>query len=77
MTKIVATSVLGLLLSACSSQQKVEVSAPAMDGMGEKHTHITEGFGDFIHQHSGNSTASHGHSWQQIQDEINKRKMIK
>ncbi len=68
MTKILAISAFGIVLSACSSQQQVE--EVAVPSTGPEHVHNVQGYGDFTHKHTGNSTASHGHSWDQIQREI-------
>ena len=71
MTKIVAISAFGILLSACdSNQMQTEGSSSAVPKMGPAHSHNVEGYGDFTHQHQGNSTEGHGHSWNQIQNEI-------
>ncbi len=74
MTKILTITVLGTLLTACGPQMQKEGAAPAVVSTGSEHIHNVEGFGDFKHSHKGNSTAGHGHSWQQIQNEIKKQK---
>lgn len=74
-TKILTVSGIAILLSGClaANQSQIEGSAPAvMTGKGAQHIHNVEGFGDFKHDHSGNSTAGHGHSWKEINDEITK-----
>lgn len=80
-TNILTVSTFAILLSACSSQQKLSSSqsqvegapsAVVMAGKGSQHVHNVEDFGDFKHQHSGNSTAGHGHAWKEINDEITK-----
>jgi len=71
MTKIVAISAFGILLSACSSSQsQIEGTSSAVPEMGPVHVHNIEGHGDFSHKHQGNSTTGHGHSWEQIQNEL-------
>ena len=78
MTKILAISTFGILLSACdANQMQSEASAPDVvtGKSGPAHIHNVEGFGDFTHSHLGNSTAGHGHTWEFIQNEIKKRSM--
>ena len=74
MTKILTVTAFGVLLTACGqqvTQVQTEGSAPAVVSTGAEHVHNVEGFGDFKHSHQGNSTENHGHTWQQIQNEIN------
>ncbi len=71
MTKIVAISAFGVLLSACNANQmQTEGSSAAVVSKGAPHIHNVEGYGDFTHQHAGNSTAAHSHSWKEMQDYI-------
>lgn len=78
MTKMVAISAFGILLSACSATQSQIEGAGAViaadTGTGPAHIHNIEGFGDLTHQHPGNSTPAHGHSWEDVQREIQKQK---
>jgi len=74
MTKIVAISTFGILLSACSSSQsQIEGASSAVPEMGPTHVHSVEGHGDFSHKHQGNSTAGHSHSWEEIQSELKRQ----
>jgi len=72
-TKIVAISAFGILLGACNANQ-VQKEKPASSGpkTGASHVHNVQGHGDLKHKHQGNSSASHGHSWEQIQRELKK-----
>jgi len=71
MTKILTISAFAITVSACSSSQsQIEGAAPALATTGPAHVHNVQGYGDFTHSHKGNSTAQHGHSWADIQQQI-------
>lgn len=78
-TKIVAISAFGILLGACNANQ-MQKEAPAASAStasaapseNPPHVHSVQGHGDLNHSHPGNSTPSHGHSWEQIQSELKK-----
>jgi len=70
-THILAITATSTILAGClSTQTQIEGAAPALAGTGAKHIHNVEGHGDFMHSHSGNSTAQHTHSWAEIQKQI-------
>ena len=65
--KILAISGFAALLSGCpSGQSQIEGAAPAVVSTGASHVHNVEGHGDITHSHKGNSTANHGHSYNEI-----------
>ena len=70
-SKVLTTSAFAILLVGCSSSQsQIEGAAPALAATGSEHVHNVQGYGDFKHSHKGNSTANHGHSWAEIQKQI-------
>lgn len=73
-SKIVAISAVGILLSACNANQmqKEAPVASTAPKTGAPHIHNVQGHGNLNHKHQGNSSPSHSHSWAEIQRELKK-----